>query len=556
MIVYSFFVIFSCIFVTFCSVDIIEIENEIQKSFECRSNNPGMSISVMKNNQNILAKGFGVKNLDTNESVTNQTLFGIASLSKAFAATILVKVLENQTRFNLNTRVADIFDNDDLFSDSLRSKYATLEDLLGHRLGLPSNNKIRYDTTLTRENLIQRLKHLEFHGEFRDSFYYNNLLYGLLTRIAEIIGKDNWENLVRNNLYGPLGMVSSDFATTVDPSAIDLASGYYDYFGELIPVPFELSRRWALLCGSGCIMTNAVDVAKWMMFHLNGGKNQNGRQVVDNNLMTKIHKVTNHIPYTSSAKYTTRPKVPTTFSADNYAMGWKLGYYKGYKILTHTGSTYGYGAMLTLFPDEEFGIFTALTGDDPGYLYRKALHMYIADNILGENSWLNSTSLCSFPAPWSKSLKPGSKLKISYNRKPTKSLSYYTGMYSNPAYGSLVVTKRGNKGLNVTIGFAEFELYAKSKANSFYGKAVGTAAASSVTLKTFTFKFDKAKNAITHLIVPGFESNVPPVFVKYVPTGLKFPNIGDSSTGHRLSPLALSLYCFFCHLLSMTKVAT
>lgn len=129
-------------------------------------------------------------------------------------------------------------------------------------------------------------------------------------------------------------------------------------------------------------------------------------------------------------------------------------------------------------------------------------------------------------------------------------------MYSNPAYGSLVVTKRGNKGLNVTIGFAEFELYAKSKANSFYGKAVGTAAASSVTLKTFTFKFDKAKNAITHLIVPGFESNVPPVFVKYVPTGLKFPNIGDSSTGHRLSPLALSLYCFFCHLLSMTKVAT
>lgn len=89
---------------------------------------------------------------------------------------------------------------------------------------------------------FRRLKHLEFHGEFRNSFHYNNLLYGLLTRIAEMIGEDTWENLVRDNLYGPLGMVSSDFATTADPSSMDLASGYYNYYGEPIPVPFELSR--------------------------------------------------------------------------------------------------------------------------------------------------------------------------------------------------------------------------------------------------------------------------------------------------------------------------
>lgn len=207
----------------------------------------------------------------------------------------------------------------------------------------------------------------------------------------------------------------------------------------------------------------------------------------------------------------------------------------GYRILTHTGSTYGYKARLTLFPDEDIGIFTAMTGDDQGYVYRTALHMYIADKFLGETPWLNSTTICSFPMPWSKAAKPSSKPNINFNRNPTRSLSYYTGYYSNPAYGNLIVSERGNKGLNVTYGFAEFELYAKSKADSFYGMAVGTVSATSITLKTFTFKFSREQNAITHLIIPGFESDVPPVFVKYVPTALKNPNSGGSNTGHMLS---------------------
>lgn len=88
----------------------------------------------------------------------------------------------------------------------------------------------------------RRLKYLKPAGGFRDSYFYSNLMYGLVTYITEQIGGDSWENLVRNHLFTPLGMKSSTFMTEVDPDKIDLAHGYVEYYGELKPVPFNFSR--------------------------------------------------------------------------------------------------------------------------------------------------------------------------------------------------------------------------------------------------------------------------------------------------------------------------
>jgi hypothetical protein len=61
---------------------------------------------------------------------------------------------------------------------------------------------------------------------------------------------------------------------------------------------------------------------------------------------------------------------------------------------------WGYSSLVTLIPDMNIGIFTTMNGDDPGYRYRFLLHNYIGDLLLGENPWLNKTTLCTFPEPW------------------------------------------------------------------------------------------------------------------------------------------------------------
>ena len=55
----------------------------------------GLNIAIVKGNETLLAKGYGVADLDTGRPVTNTTLFGLASLSKAFAATLLGKVFDD-----------------------------------------------------------------------------------------------------------------------------------------------------------------------------------------------------------------------------------------------------------------------------------------------------------------------------------------------------------------------------------------------------------------------------------------------------------------------------
>ena len=81
------------------------------------------------------------------------------------------------------------------------------------------------------------------NDQFRVKYTYNNLMYGLVTYLAEVIGGDTWENLVTNHLLKPLGMNKTVFATTADLRNLpDLATGYVEFMNELSTVHPEHTR--------------------------------------------------------------------------------------------------------------------------------------------------------------------------------------------------------------------------------------------------------------------------------------------------------------------------
>ena len=78
---------------------------------------------------------------------------------------------------------------------------------------------------------------------FRSEFKYNNLMYGLLTYVTEVIGGDSWENLMRQHIFEPLGMVSSDFTHQIDLERPDLVKTYQvDFDGSYKPITPEYHR--------------------------------------------------------------------------------------------------------------------------------------------------------------------------------------------------------------------------------------------------------------------------------------------------------------------------
>ena len=87
------------------------------------------------------------------------------------------------------------------------------------------------------------MRFLEPNKEFRSEFKYNNLMYGLLTHVTEVLGGDSWENLMKRHIFQPLGMTSSDFTHEIDLSRPDLVTTYQvDNNGDLRGISRQLHR--------------------------------------------------------------------------------------------------------------------------------------------------------------------------------------------------------------------------------------------------------------------------------------------------------------------------
>lgn len=88
---------------------------------------------------------------------------------------------------------------------------------------------------------------------------------------------------------------------------------------------------WAIWAGCTSVLTNGIDYAKWMNFHLNDRKDKSGSPLLNTNSFAYLHAPHNLI--TSTGKYFRQPLVPVTTADTSYAFGWKNGYYRGIQIM-------------------------------------------------------------------------------------------------------------------------------------------------------------------------------------------------------------------------------
>ena len=132
-----------------------KVDEVVAALLECRDV-ISLSLAVVHNNQTMLTKAYGPANLVSGVNSTETTLFNIASLSKAFAATLLGAVLkESGGAYNWSTPVREILGDDFRFATDDMTQHATLRDLLAHRLGTPTHNDVRLRDDFSRTKTAQ-----------------------------------------------------------------------------------------------------------------------------------------------------------------------------------------------------------------------------------------------------------------------------------------------------------------------------------------------------------------------------------------------------------------
>jgi CubicO group peptidase (beta-lactamase class C family) len=235
---------------------------------------PGMGIAVVKNGKVVLAKGFGIRKLGDPAPVDAQTLFGIASNTKAFTATALgLLVEEGKIAWDAPvTRYLPWFQ----MWDPYVTREMTVRDLLVHRsgLGLGAGDLLIFpESTYSRRQILERLRFVKPATSFRGAYAYDNILYLAAGEVIEAVSGRTWEDFISERILKKAGMAWSQPRHSTDAAGMNLAIPHAPLETGLSPLPPDENDN---MNPAGGILSCAEDMAKWMLVHLNEGKLADG----------------------------------------------------------------------------------------------------------------------------------------------------------------------------------------------------------------------------------------------------------------------------------------
>ncbi len=388
----------------------------------------GMSIAIVKDGKRIYAKGFGVRSINDSQPVTPETLFQIGSMTKSFTSGLTALVVDRKL-LKWEDPVIQWVPNF-LMYDPWVTRSFQIEDLYAQRSGLVHHaGDTQCVLGVSANQMIANLHYYEPVTSFRASFAYQNIFFtigGLA--LLKATGK-SWQALLQNEIFRPLGMKSS----SVDLSSylkVPNRAGWHmlkdDGTVELIPETAVYAGTVYTIEASGGINSTALDMSEWIMMQADSGQFQ-GKRIISKENLARTHQA--HV-YAG--------KVDDIDSY--YCLGWGLQEYSPYPIIRHDGGTLGASNNMAIIPQERLGIVILCN---------------TRESVLSEALVLKFFDLY-YKKPnidWTKKLVDSQKKKqagvlakktLIANPLPALPLNAYTGTYTNPVYGDLLITVRGN----------------------------------------------------------------------------------------------------------------
>src|SRR5262247_2192891 len=339
---------------------------------------PGLAIAIVKDGKVVIAKGYGVRKLGESAPVDEQTLFGIASNTKAFTAAALA-ILVDEGKISWDDPVTKHLPGFQMY-DPYVAREMTVRDLLTHRsgLGLGAGALMFFPpTTFTREEIVARLRYIKPATSFRSKYAYDNVLYLVAGQVVAAASGKSWDDFIKERIFAPLGMAASNTSVKDLRPGGNFVSPHQKVEGRLQPVPYMNLDNTA---PAGAINSNVAEMAKWVIAQLDEGAIHSG-QNVNRRLFSQRQSREMWSAQTPIAVGAPPPPLSAlraNFSA--YGLGWGLSDYRGHKVVSHSGGLAGMVSRVRMIPDLKLGI-VALTNQEAGGAM-EAISYHIIDHYL------------------------------------------------------------------------------------------------------------------------------------------------------------------------------
>ena len=419
--------------------------NQVMQSFQV----PGLSIGIVKDGKIVMVKGYGVKKLGDPAPVDENTLFSIASNSKAFTATAMA-MLVDEGKLKWEDKVVKYLPwfkmSDDYVTTNL-----TLRDLFVHHSGLTAyaNDVLLFPpSTFTRKELLSKLKDVKLSHDFRTVYAYDNILYLAAGEVIEVVSGMSWEDFVKSKIFHKVGMNNSisRFSTLRKQQNIAYAHVLRDSELQVIESFFDQNIGDASNPAGG-IASSAQDMSKWLITQLDSGRTPDRSRLYKPSSTTELWKIIRPMPVGKEPEWLK----PAQKNFSGYALGFRTYDYRQYQVVGHGGLLTGFVSQIAMVPALNLGV-VVLTNQLSTGAYWSIINHILDYNMKAEPfDWL-----AGYKKGWdAATLRRDSLQKTRLQLRPDSSLlmslplEKYAGVFKDELIGPIVITNQAN-GLSLT----------------------------------------------------------------------------------------------------------
>lgn len=409
----------------------------------------GGVLVAVKDGKCVLKHCFGEADKETKRPIDSQTLFQVASCSKAFT-TLIAAQLCDEGKMTWDTPVKELMP-DFAMVDKYAEARVTPRDMGCHRTGLCRHDVMRTNIREDRADLVRRIAYLPPAFSFREKYCYQNQMYVALGHLCERLTGKTWEELLTERIGNPLGM-DMYFRGHCDIHQLNAAMPYSQHKGVSYRVN-EVVGQASNPCGG--LYTNIDSLEKWLYMLCNEGE-ANGNQIISKKGFAEWIKPNVVVP--GQALH------PAELQRE-YALAWFTAAYKGHRVVYHSGSTNGFNSMVGFFPGENMAYALSVNVEpSPSHM---CLGYVLRDILLGDVEDDYSFLIENF--------KKTTNLEADYTEEENVELPLteeeakpFCGSYYHPGYGMLkFVYENGQFRLKYGLMDQEFKRVAERKFVAF-----------------------------------------------------------------------------------------
>ncbi|HZM03060.1 MAG TPA: serine hydrolase domain-containing protein [Candidatus Saccharimonadales bacterium] len=286
---------------------------------------PGIAVSVIKDSEILVSKGYGAANLETGMACSPRTNFRLASVTKQFTA-MAVMILAERGKLRLDDSLTNIFPDYPAHGETI-----TLRHLLTHRSGLldyedliPASTTVQLKDRDVLELLRQQNKTYFSPGS---AFRYSNTGYVFVALLVEKISGRSFAEFLRENIFRPLDMVGT---VAFEPGISSVGHRALGYTGDK---QTDQSVTSATL-GDGGIYSSVADLVHW-------DQSLYTEQLVSDEMLRQAFAA-------SSAS--------SDYPDSGYGFGWYVTRRRGVECLWHYGDTCGFSSYIDRYPSKKLSV--------------------------------------------------------------------------------------------------------------------------------------------------------------------------------------------------------